>query len=239
MLNIDDAASHAVDKNAAAPVTLKVFDGEIVGLVCGSFSLRSAIAKLLSGETATGSGRIQLAGRDVTGASPEARCRLGMIRLPAVTTLIPELTAAENVVLGCAPRPAPLYPRDGRLTYQQTAKAALEFAGLEASADMLAGQLPMNQKYALTVAIAAANKPSLLLVEDTGEPGSGAAAIGDLLLRLHEEGVAVLVLAARAGGLIEMCERIEYLQSPLVAGEGTRNARIVYRLYRDRHANWR
>jgi ABC-type branched-subunit amino acid transport system ATPase component len=214
LISIESVSFNAGDGAAINPFSLKIAEGEIVGIASGSRVLRTGFLRLLSGESTLGSGRILFAGRDISYAPYEARCLRGIIRAPAVSAIIPELTVIENVMLGRAARPAPFYPRDGRPSHEEEAKAALELAGLAKAANRAAGDLQLAQKHALALAMAMANKPSLLLVEDTGEERAAADHIANLLSGIRDEGVTVLIAAQADSRCLDICDRVELLHNP-------------------------
>jgi branched-chain amino acid transport system ATP-binding protein len=81
-------------------VSLELRGGEVVALLGRNGAGKSSTLKSLMGLVAPARGRIEFAGRDITGQSPEAIARLGMGLVPQGRRLFPNLTVAENLAMG-------------------------------------------------------------------------------------------------------------------------------------------
>ena len=81
-------------------VSLELKSGEVVALLGRNGAGKSSTLKSAMGLVAPARGRIEFAGRDITGRSPEDIARLGMGFVPQGRRLFPTLTVAENLALG-------------------------------------------------------------------------------------------------------------------------------------------
>jgi ABC-type branched-subunit amino acid transport system ATPase component/ABC-type branched-subunit amino acid transport system permease subunit len=81
-------------------VSLELRAGEVVGLLGRNGAGKSSTLKTVMGIVAPARGRIEFAGRDITGRSPEEIARLGIGLVPQGRRLFPNLTVAENLALG-------------------------------------------------------------------------------------------------------------------------------------------
>jgi len=155
----------AVDK-----MNLEVRRGQVLGLIGPNGAGKTTLFNALTGHQGMDSGSVELLGADVTRLPAYLRARMGMARTFQLGGLIPELTAAENVVLGfdhqarCGSGPL----RRGQL--RASALDHLGRFGLSQVADEVVSGLPAGTKREIEVARALASSARLLLLD---EPGAG------------------------------------------------------------------
>jgi branched-chain amino acid transport system ATP-binding protein len=155
-------------------VDLDVAEGSVHALVGPNGAGKTTLFNLLTGFLAPTGGRIEVAGRDVTGLPPERVARLGVARSFQVTSLFPRLTAAQHVELalqsgtGLGWR----FWRSDRLMRRWTGRAGelLAEVGLADAAGTPVSALSYGRKRALELAIALALEPRVLLLD---EPTAG------------------------------------------------------------------
>jgi branched-chain amino acid transport system ATP-binding protein len=155
-------------------VDLDVAEGSVHALVGPNGAGKTTLFNLLTGFLAPTGGRIEVAGRDVTGLPPERVARLGVARSFQVTSLFPRLTAAQHVELalqsgtGLGWR----FWRSDRLMRRWTGRAGelLAEVGLADAARTPVSALSYGRKRALELAIALALEPRVLLLD---EPTAG------------------------------------------------------------------
>jgi ABC-type branched-subunit amino acid transport system ATPase component len=81
-------------------VSLELRAGEIVALLGRNGAGKSSTLKSVMGLAPPARGRIEFAGREISGRSPEEIARLGIGFVPQGRRLFPNLTVAENLELG-------------------------------------------------------------------------------------------------------------------------------------------
>ncbi|TSE29203.1 Sulfate/thiosulfate import ATP-binding protein CysA [Tepidimonas thermarum] len=131
---------------------------------------KSTLTNLLSGDLPPTSGRLVLAGRDVTGAPPEAIARLGLGRSYQKTNIFLPFTVWENIRLAAQAR-TPCAARwlaraDGIAAINRRAERALELAGLTARAHRIAGTISHGEQRQLEIAMTLATEPQVLLLDE-------------------------------------------------------------------------
>jgi simple sugar transport system ATP-binding protein len=84
--------------------SLEVLRGEIHALVGENGAGKSTLMRLLGGLMKPDAGRVEVNGRDVTGWSTNEAIAAGIGIVHQHFMLVPTLTVAENLVLGCEPR---------------------------------------------------------------------------------------------------------------------------------------
>jgi ABC-type branched-subunit amino acid transport system ATPase component len=160
-------------------VDFTVGDGELVGLVGPNGAGKSTLFNIVAGAFPPTRGEVLLAGQDVTALESHRRARLGLARTFQQTTLFGELTAHANVRQGLHRHVASRtvagllglrgYHEEER-QLDARALGALELLGIADHRDDLAGDLPLGIQKLLTVAVAVATEPRLLLLD---EPAAG------------------------------------------------------------------
>src|SRR5690242_1885625 len=81
-------------------VSLAAAPGELVTVVGANGAGKSTLLRALSGLLVPTAGRVRLAGRDVTGAGPEAIAAAGLAHVPENRLVFPTLTVDDNLALG-------------------------------------------------------------------------------------------------------------------------------------------
>ncbi len=99
LLDARDVAVRFGGVTALAGVALGVPAGGIVGLVGPNGAGKTTLFGVLSGLLTPRSGRVELGGVDVTGASPQRRARLGLARTFQRLELFEELTVRDHLVV--------------------------------------------------------------------------------------------------------------------------------------------
>ena len=198
-----------------ADVSLEVREGELVGIIGPNGAGKTTLFNLLSGLVEPTAGRIELAGKDVTGDPPFARAHAGLARTFQVSSVFPLLSALENVrlaaeaALGGTMR---LWRRAARYRPAlDAAESALERVGMIEKAFWPAGSLAHGDKRKLELAMALAGEPRVILLD---EPMAGVAhedvdGLVDLIRTVHvEHGVTVLLVEHRMEVVVGLAERI-------------------------------
>jgi branched-chain amino acid transport system ATP-binding protein len=196
-----------------ADVSLEVRAGELVGIIGPNGAGKTTLFNLFSGLLRPTAGRIELRGRDITGAAPFRRTQAGLGRTFQVSSVFPLLSVRENVRLAADAELGGTMRiwRRARAIGTARAEAALERVGLGGRGDGVAGLLSHGDKRKLELAMLLAAKPEVILLD---EPMAGVSAedVGDLveLIRsVHrEEGKTVLMVEHRMEVVIGLAERI-------------------------------
>lgn len=180
-------------------VSLTLNEGELHAIIGPNGAGKTTLINQLSGELHPDSGRVIFKGQEVTPLRINERARLGMVRSYQITSVFDEFTVEENVVLAasCAQRHGfsfwqPLL-RDREQT--QRATQALEDAGLQSNANLLASELSYGERRQLELAMALAMGPQFLLLDEpmAGMSATESTSVVDLLRALKSRYTIVLV----------------------------------------------
>ena len=179
--------------------------GEMVALVAPSGAGKSTLLALLAGLDSPTSGRVWLAGTDLTGLDEDGRARLRAQRVGFVFQsfhLVPSLTALENVML-----PLELA---GRADARRTALQALERVGLRQRTGHYPRQLSGGEQQRVALARAFVTRPAVLFADEpTGNLDTVTGArIGELLFELNASSHTTLVLVTHDDTLASRCARV-------------------------------
>ncbi|HJZ33275.1 MAG TPA: ABC transporter ATP-binding protein [Hyphomicrobiaceae bacterium] len=156
-------------------VNLTVLAGETHAIIGPNGAGKTSLINQICGALLPDAGRITFDGRDVTQLSTAARAQLGLARSFQITQVLARFTALENVALAVQARSGSSFrfwrPADAEAPLNRIASRCLATVGLAARADTLAGVLSHGEKRRLEIALALAQAPKLLLLD---EPMAGA-----------------------------------------------------------------
>jgi putative ABC transport system ATP-binding protein len=203
--------SGRTEVRALRGVSLEVARGELVALRGRSGSGKTTLLSIIGGLDRPTSGRVEVAGHDVTAMPAEGLARMLRETVAFIFQafgLIPILSAAENVGL-----PMRLARTDPAVR-ERRASALLELVGLDGRASLRPYELSGGEQQRVAIARALANNPQLLLADEpTGQLDSDTAGQIMRLLRsiVHSEGITAIV-ATHDPVLIGLADRVLSLQ---------------------------
>jgi putative ABC transport system ATP-binding protein len=197
-------------------VALQIRAGESVAIVGASGAGKSTLLALLAGLDTPTSGRVILAGSDLTQLDEDGRALLRAERVGFVFQsfhLVPALTALENVML-----PLELA---GRRDARPAALEALGRVGLQDRTGHYPRQLSGGEQQRVALARACVTRPAVLFADEP--TGNLDTATGDritqLLFDLNAQSQTTVVLVTHDRQLASRCGRVLVMESGrLVAG---------------------
>jgi branched-chain amino acid transport system ATP-binding protein len=160
---------------AVDDVTLAVARGERRGIIGPNGAGKTTLFNAITGVVRPTSGRVTLAGRDITRAPPHRRAGLGIGRTFQITNLFPSLTVLQTMTIalrGLSRRRKFSLFGDPGLTAEERARLerALGLARLGARTGTVVSALSYGEQRQLELAMALATTPALLLLD---EPAAG------------------------------------------------------------------
>jgi putative ABC transport system ATP-binding protein len=186
-------------------VSLDIAAGESVAVVGPSGAGKSTLLALLAGLDLPTTGRVLLAGTDLTALDEDGRARLRAQRVGFVFQsfhLIPALTALENVML-----PLELA---GRPDARSAAFETLQRVGLKDRTGHYPRQLSGGEQQRVALARAFVTRPAVLFADEpTGNLDTATGGrVGELLFELNANSHTTLVLVTHDRELASRCARI-------------------------------
>jgi branched-chain amino acid transport system ATP-binding protein len=155
---------------ATDDVSISLYHGEVHAVIGPNGAGKTTMLAQLAGELSPTSGRIRLAGEDITDLPVPARSRKGIARSFQITSLCPEFSALENVALAVQAGHGHSFHFWRRVAREDfinaPARRLLELVGLGARQEVAAGLLAHGEQRQLEVAVALACRPRVLLLDE-------------------------------------------------------------------------
>ena len=211
---------------AVADVSFAIDAGELLALIGPNGAGKSTCFNMLNGQLAPDAGIVRLGGRDIVGLKPRAVWRLGVGRTFQITATFASLSVRENVQMA-------LYSHAGRLrsllsrfgaAFKAEADTLLGQIGMLDQAERTCGVLAYGDLKRLELAVALANQPKLLLMD---EPTAGMAPRERIeLMKLtadiaREKSIGVLFTEHDMDVVFEHADRILVLNRGTLIAEGS------------------
>jgi ABC-type branched-subunit amino acid transport system ATPase component len=231
LLDVKNLTIHFGGVRAVEDVSFNVGDREIVALIGPNGAGKTTIFNLLTGIYQPLSGSILFDGRSVAGRKPNRITRMGIARTFQNLRLFQNMTVAENVMVGytCRMKGGMFASilRTGpfkRFEAEAVDKTAywMEYVGLLRRADILACNLPYGEQRRLEIARAMATGPKLLLLDEptAGMNPSETADLMNLIRRLRDGGIAVLLIEHDMRVVMGISDRVIVLDYGRMIAEG-------------------
>lgn len=204
-------------------VSFTAFTGELTCITGPNGAGKTTVFNLLTGFYAPDAGRVLLDGRDITGLSPAARAREGVMRTFQNIRLLDELSALDNLTTAMhgelngslIDTLLPTRRRSQALAQAQAfAREQLAFLGLETYADMPAGKMPYGARKSLEIARCLCMKPRLMLLD---EPASGlntqeAFELGRTIQQLNKSEIIIVVIEHNMALVRQIADRVIHVE---------------------------
>ena len=182
--------------------SLQVARGAITTIIGPNGAGKSTVFKAVFGMLRVRTGSVRFDGEDVTNFTPRALLARGICYVPQGRNIFPELTVRANLALGAVAAPR------GLDVEARMERAMERFPVLRAKAQAQASTLSGGEQKQLEIARGLRLEPKLILID---EPSIGLSPLliretFDLLLRLREAGVTILMVEQNAKSALEMSD---------------------------------
>jgi len=197
-------------------ISFTVDAGMIMGIIGPNGFGKTTLFNCVSGFYAPSAGRVLLDGHDIAGYPPHRICRLGLARTFQIAEIFTRMTVLENAMVGA-------FKRDKRLgPAKEMAMASLGLVGLSSQATAPSKRLSPPERRKLSLAMALATDPRVLLLDETmaGLLPEEIAEILDLIRRIQQGGMTILLIEHVMDAMLNIAERIVVLEAGKVIAIG-------------------
>lgn len=200
---------------ALSGVSVSVAPGERLGVIGPNGSGKTTLMNVVAGRMRPDGGTVRFDGADLGGLSAWRRARLGIARSFQIPLPFSGMTVRDNLRV-------PL-EQHGKPYAAVRADALLAEFGLGRRADDLAGDLSQVELRKLELARAVAGSPRLLISDEAmaGLSGGEIDEVLDLLFRLNERGITVLMIEHMMRAIMRFSQRVVCLDVGRIIAEGT------------------
>jgi branched-chain amino acid transport system ATP-binding protein len=214
-------------------VSLAVEPGERRLIIGPNGAGKTTLFNLITGELRPDGGTVTLFDQDITRVPSRRRFHLGMARTYQIITLFPRETLLRNVVLSLLGlsrlRWNPFVALDRQAALVEAARATLARVGLEHLADRPLAQTSYGERRRVEVAMALAQNPRVLLLD---EPFAGLSVDErrDVLRLVNgiPRDVTIVMIEHDMDVALDFAERITVLHFGEVVVEGTRGEVVAH-----------
>ena len=198
-------------------VDLEVHEGEIVALLGTNGAGKSTLLKGASGLVKVGGGSVRLGDAGIDGQQAESIARKGLSLMPGGRGIFPTLTVEENLRLGTW-----MVRKDHRAVAEAKERVLDLFPILSQRAHQQAGNLSGGEQQMLSLSMALMVTPKVLMIDELSL-GLAPTIVSQLLQvvkRLHESGVTIVVVEQSVNVALELAERAVFLEKGEVRFSG-------------------
>jgi D-xylose transport system ATP-binding protein len=206
--------------HALAGVDLEIAAGEVVALVGHNGAGKSVLVQILSGVFAPTQGTITVNGQNVQLATPSAARALGIETIYQNLALADNLDAPSNFFLGRELRRSFGF-LDKREMVKQARAAVVKLNPSFTDIERPVREMSGGQRQAIAIARAVHFNVRLLIMDEpTAALGPHETAqVEDLIKRLKDQGIAVLLVSHDVRSVLNLADRIVVLKNGKKAGE--------------------
>jgi branched-chain amino acid transport system ATP-binding protein len=232
ILEINNVAKSFGGLEALSNVSFSVGKGQVKSLIGPNGAGKTTLFNIVTGFETITSGSIVFSDERIDGLKPYLIAKKGIARTFQNVELFGTMTVIENVMMGCHVQTKagllggafrfPTAKKEARAVVHKSLEL-LGFVNLDNRAHEMSAGLPFGLQRYLEIARALATEPKLLLLD---EPASGldpteSHALGDLILRIRDRGVTVLLVEHNMDVAMEISDEIVVLNYGKSIAEGT------------------
>ena len=219
LLAVKDIEKAYPGVRALSGVSFEVRTGEVHALLGENGAGKSTLIKVISGVVRPDAGQIFVDGQRTQLSSPDDARRAGVATIYQELLLFPELTVAENIFLGHAPRAA-----GGRIDWgKMRAEAERLLASLDIhdlAADQIVGSLTVGHRQRVEILRALSHDARLLIMDEPTAALTEAdvSRLFDIVRRLKSRGVGIIYISHRMDEIFTIADRVTVLRDGAYVG---------------------
>jgi branched-chain amino acid transport system ATP-binding protein len=215
MLTVTDVRAGYGGVEVLHGASVSIRQGERLGLFGPNGHGKTTLLRTISGLVRTRAGTIELDGERISGLSPQAIVKRGIIHVPQGNTLFPQMTVLECLMLGAYSN------RTWAHREQSLERVFGLFPKLKQRISQRARSLSGGERQMLSIGVGLMSMPSLLMLD---EPSLGLAPrmIAELtegIVKIADSGVTMLLVDQNVEMLLDCCGPLFLLEQGLVSLE--------------------
>ncbi|UYN84728.1 MAG: sugar ABC transporter ATP-binding protein [Microcella sp.] len=218
VIEVTSASVRFHHEPALDDVDFRMFPGEVHSLMGENGAGKSTLIKGITGAIRLDAGTVRLGGEVVTFATPADAQRAGIRTVYQEIDLLPNLSVAENIMLGREPR------RRGVIDWaamRESARTVLAELGLDIDPRTMLSSHSLAVQQLVAIARAISSDVRVLVLD---EPTSSldldeVAELFRVIRELKERGVAILFVSHFLDQVYEICDRVTVLRNGRLVGE--------------------
>ncbi|SFN91087.1 branched-chain amino acid transport system ATP-binding protein [Formivibrio citricus] len=217
MLSIKNLSVHYGGIHALHGISLDVPAGQIVTLIGANGAGKSTTLNSIMGLVKADGGSVSWNGQEILGAKTKTIVESGIVLVPEGRRVFPNLSIDENLTLGA-------YARHNKAEIEADREHVFSlFPRLKERHKQKAGTLSGGEQQMLAVGRALMSKPKVLMMD---EPSLGLAPlivgmIFDIIRKINEEGVTVLLVEQNAKAALEVANTGYVMETGSISFSGS------------------
>ena len=231
LLEVDGLKKQYGGVRAVDGVSFTVDRGTITGLIGPNGAGKSTALAVIAGYVSPTGGTVRFDGADITDMAMHERARRGLVRTFQMARVFGNLTTIENLLVAAPGQRGERlggvvggrrFWRNQERELVEEAHVMLDVFGMGAKADEPARNLSGGQKRAVEIMRALMMKPTLLLLDEpmAGLSPSLSRQLEDVLLRLAEEGLSLLLVEHELETVERLCGNVVVMAQGKVLSQG-------------------
>ncbi len=232
VLQVTDLRKAYAGVHALDGVSFDVDGGSITGLIGPNGSGKSTTIDCISGFQKLDSGRVVLAGKDITGGVSHLIARAGMMRTFQTVRVYEKLSLRDNLAIASQQFDKATWVdefvrsrryRDAVAASEVRARELVELIGLQKYYDIETGILSYGQKKLVALAAALMPRPRIVVLDEpvAGVNPSRIREIEVALQQLNRAGETFLIVEHNVEFITTLCHKVIVLDQGLKLAEGT------------------
>ncbi|BEP27774.1 ABC transporter ATP-binding protein [Helicovermis profundi] len=216
MLKIDNLNVFYGGIHALRGISINVEKGKIISLIGANGAGKSTTLRTIMGLEKSSEGKVEYEGKDITNMKTKEIVKSNLVLVPEGRRIFTNLSVRENLILGAYLR------KDKKIVEDDIDWVYSLFPRLKEREWQLAGTMSGGEQQMLAVGRALMTKPKLLMMD---EPSLGLAPlivkdIFDIIKRINDEGVTVLLIEQNAKASLEISDYAYVLETGKIFMEG-------------------
>ena len=217
ILSLRGVSKHYGGVKALSDISFDLCRGDVLGVIGPNGAGKSTLLSLIAGSQPPSVGAVEFLGNRIDRIPPYKAARLGIGRARQVPRPFRRMTVRQNLEVGANIAIRDDHAREAYIT------ETLEYCGLLAVENQLAGALPLLDLKRLEVARAMSLKPQLLLLDEVagGLVGAEVDVIVRLIAGLRDRGVTIVIVEHVQALIQKLATRTIVLDWGRIIAEGS------------------